>query len=76
MAESGIKFDIMVSSTMERAKETANLIHKEINNPELKIVLDPILEEGPPLPPEPTLASYWRPQASVGYNIFIFSSEK
>uniref|UniRef100_A0A1I7XD38 Serine/threonine-protein phosphatase PGAM5, mitochondrial n=1 Tax=Heterorhabditis bacteriophora TaxID=37862 RepID=A0A1I7XD38_HETBA len=58
LAESGIKFDKLVMSTMQRATETANLILQHI--PELQRCVH---LEGPPYPPVPPV-HHWRPQYS------------
>lgn len=62
LAESDIKFDHLVKSTMCRATETANIIMEQM--PELPHKSDSIIEEGAPYPPEPPL-SHWKPAARV-----------
>ncbi|XP_059139054.1 serine/threonine-protein phosphatase PGAM5, mitochondrial-like isoform X2 [Physella acuta] len=54
-----LPYTILISSTMTRAIETAQLIHKYL--PELDYKQDDSLKEGAPIPPEPPLGS-WRPE--------------
>lgn len=48
-------------STMERAKETACIIHKHL--PQLEMNSCDLLREGAPVPPEPPVG-HWKPEAS------------
>lgn len=59
LAQSGLKFDRLVMSTMPRATETAGLILDQL--PPVQKFTDPLLEEGAPYPPEPE-SSNWRPK--------------
>lgn len=59
LAESGWKFDRVITSTMPRATETASLILEQL--PPLPKVTDSLLEEGAPYPPEPESPN-WRPK--------------
>ncbi|KAL8562585.1 hypothetical protein ACOMHN_045849 [Nucella lapillus] len=54
-----LDFTRMVSSTMARAVETADIIHKHL--PALTLDRDEILREGAPIQPEPRHSS-WRPE--------------
>ena len=57
-----LPYTSLTSSTMTRAIETAELIHKHI--PTLQHVTDDCLREGAPIPPEPPIGS-WRPETKV-----------
>ncbi|VDK67143.1 unnamed protein product [Litomosoides sigmodontis] len=59
LANSGLKFDSLVMSTMTRAEETAKLILDELSLSSVKS--DSLLEEGAPYPPEPP-STHWRPK--------------
>ncbi|VDM91549.1 unnamed protein product [Onchocerca ochengi] len=58
LANSGLKFDKVIMSTMTRAEETAKLILNEL--PPTTVESDSLLEEGAPYPPEPP-SKHWRP---------------
>ncbi|PAV58437.1 hypothetical protein WR25_12374 isoform K [Diploscapter pachys] len=62
LATSGIKFDEVVMSTMNRATETAKIILQQLPK-EQKSLSCSLLEEGPPYPPVPDV-SHWKPPAS------------
>lgn len=62
LANSGLKFDSIVMSTMTRAEETAKLILKELSVASRSS--DLLLEEGAPFPPEPP-SKHWRPKQKV-----------
>ncbi|CAD6194001.1 unnamed protein product [Caenorhabditis auriculariae] len=62
LAESGIKFDKLVMSTMTRATETANIILNHLPETLPKSSCSQI-EEGPPYPPVPDV-SHWKPPHS------------
>ncbi|KAK2154794.1 hypothetical protein LSH36_257g03081 [Paralvinella palmiformis] len=51
-----IAFDRIVHSDLERATQTAQLIRAQLAD--LPMIADPMLVEGGPVPPEPTI-SYW-----------------
>ena len=51
---------------MIRAIETAELIRKELNLPELPVSMDPLLAEGAPIPPEPPVG-HWKPEIFVKF---------
>ncbi|XP_067650705.1 serine/threonine-protein phosphatase PGAM5, mitochondrial-like isoform X1 [Haliotis asinina] len=59
-----LPYTILISSTMTRAKETADIIHKHV--PQLSIVRNDLLREGAPIPPEPPSA-HWRPEEAQFY---------
>lgn len=62
LSSNGIEFDKVTYSTMNRAKETAQIMMNEMKEIESKS--DSMLEEGAPYPPEPSVSS-WRPLAQV-----------
>lgn len=59
LKESGYNYTCLISSTMTRARETADIIHKVL--PDIPREETDILREGAPIPPEPPLGS-WRPE--------------
>ncbi|XGW07590.1 hypothetical protein V3C99_010618 [Haemonchus contortus] len=61
LAESGMKFDSLVMSTMPRATETAEIILEHM--PDLKRTSCSLIEEGPPYPPIPAV-DHWKPPHS------------
>ncbi|VDO19736.1 unnamed protein product [Heligmosomoides polygyrus] len=63
LAESGMKFDSLVMSTMTRATETAEIILELF--PNLKRTSCSLIEEGPPYPPVPAV-DHWKPPLAVG----------
>jgi len=74
LQEVGFEYDAIVSSTMTRAKESANIIVDQLRNgksnsaepsgvSQLSLAIDKLLEEGAPLPPEPPL-DFWQPDAA------------
>ncbi|BFZ19125.1 hypothetical protein BsWGS_22164 [Bradybaena similaris] len=54
-----LPYSILISSTMTRAIETAEIINKYL--PDIEHVTDDSLREGAPIPPEPPLGS-WKPE--------------
>ncbi|KAK2145667.1 hypothetical protein LSH36_664g00000 [Paralvinella palmiformis] len=52
----GMKYSRIIHSDQTRAKETATIIHQHL--PQLPMEEDPLLAEGGPTPPEPTV-NYW-----------------
>ena len=62
----------LISSTMTRAKETADIIHKQL--PELPREESDLLREGAPIPPEPPVG-HWRPEASVRYCLPVAATD-
>ncbi|XP_046351530.1 serine/threonine-protein phosphatase PGAM5, mitochondrial-like isoform X1 [Haliotis rufescens] len=59
-----LPYTVLISSTMTRAKETADIIHKHV--PHLSIQRNDLLREGAPIPPEPASA-HWRPEVAQFY---------
>lgn len=65
LKNSGIKFDSIVSSDMTRAKETTEIMLKEMcQDGLLWETPDPILREGAPCLPEPPVST-WHPELHV-----------
>ncbi|VDM43282.1 unnamed protein product [Toxocara canis] len=62
LAQEGLKFDVLIMSSMQRASETAGLILSQMAPLATKV--DSILEEGAPYPPEPPVPQ-WRPKQKV-----------
>lgn len=56
LKEMNLTYKAIVHSTLERADETAQLIHSHI--PRVPLGMDDMLREGGPIPPNPTV-SYW-----------------
>jgi len=62
----GIEFHSIISSNMSRAKETADIIVKNIGQPGLCVeTRDPILAEGAPIMPDPPPSINWHPHLHV-----------
>lgn len=59
----------IVSSTMARAVETANIIHKYL--PEVSLDHDDLLCEGRPIVPAPVVK--WRPEHYVSYVAVMYT---
>ncbi|XP_036385238.1 serine/threonine-protein phosphatase PGAM5, mitochondrial-like isoform X1 [Megalops cyprinoides] len=64
LAALGLKYDVMIHSTMARATETAHIISKHL--PEVERVSCDLLREGSPIEPVPAISS-WKPD-SVQYH--------
>ncbi|KAK3083970.1 hypothetical protein FSP39_006095 [Pinctada imbricata] len=64
LKDMGYNYTDLISSTMARAVETSDIIHKFL--PNLSIERDPLLCEGAPIPPEPPVG-HWRPEKSQFY---------
>ncbi|GBP00700.1 hypothetical protein EVAR_76946_1 [Eumeta japonica] len=60
LASLDIKWDVLVRSTMTRARETAEIIAKHLPA-NLEVKDCQLLEEGAPIPPEPPVG-YWKPE--------------
>lgn len=60
LASLGLKYDILIHSTMARATETANIISKYI--PGVELVSCDLLREGAPIEPVPPV-THWQPDA-------------
>ena len=54
-----ITVDEIIHSTMDRADETARIIHSCLSNTNIPIRPDEMLVEGGPIPPKPTI-TYWQ----------------
>jgi len=66
LKELGINFNSLIVSNMSRALETSEIIGKEILAPgcDQAFDSDPMLREGPPVPPDPPV-SHWKPELYV-----------
>ncbi|CAK5087740.1 unnamed protein product [Meloidogyne enterolobii] len=62
-AKNKFKYDKCVFSTLIRAKETGELMKKNMPHLEIECSLDSMLEEGAPYPPEPPI-SHWKPKSA------------
>lgn len=72
LADMNYPYTKLICSTMTRARETADIIHKYLS--ELPREEDALLREGAPIPPEPPTAN-WRPEAHVRISkLFILKS--
>ncbi|XP_066511126.1 serine/threonine-protein phosphatase PGAM5, mitochondrial-like isoform X2 [Hoplias malabaricus] len=60
LASLGLKYDVMIHSSMARATETANIISKYL--PGVDLVSCDLLREGAPIEPIPPV-SHWKPEA-------------
>ncbi|NP_001291139.1 phosphoglycerate mutase family member 5 [Esox lucius] len=60
LAALGLKYDVMVHSTMTRATETANIISKHL--PDVEKVSCDLLREGSPVEPVPSIS--WKPDCA------------
>ncbi|KAM6944185.1 serine/threonine-protein phosphatase PGAM5, mitochondrial isoform 4-T4 [Lycodopsis pacificus] len=60
LAALGLKYDVMIHSSMARATETANIISKHLSGVEL--VSCDLLREGAPIEPVPPV-THWKPDA-------------
>ncbi|KAJ8285998.1 hypothetical protein GJAV_G00033340 [Gymnothorax javanicus] len=61
LAALGLKYDVLVHSSMARATETAHIISKYL--PGVELVSCDLLREGAPIEPVPPV-SHWRPEAA------------
>jgi Histidine phosphatase superfamily (branch 1) len=59
LREANLTYSEIIHSTMDRAAETARIIHECLNDPNLPIRPDDMLVEGGPIPPKPTI-TYWQ----------------
>jgi len=66
LKELGLDYSCFFVSNMKRALETAEIIEKELCLPAKSFSMDPILREGPPVPPEPPVI-HWNPQPHEFY---------
>ncbi|XP_067262316.1 serine/threonine-protein phosphatase PGAM5, mitochondrial isoform X3 [Chanodichthys erythropterus] len=60
LAALGLKYDVLVHSSMTRATETANIISKHL--PGVELVSCDLLREGAPIEPVPPV-THWKPEA-------------
>ncbi|KAI4873792.1 hypothetical protein NFI96_017981, partial [Prochilodus magdalenae] len=60
LASLGLKYDVMVHSTMARATETASILSKHL--PGVELVSCDLLREGAPIEPVPNV-THWKPEA-------------
>jgi serine/threonine-protein phosphatase PGAM5 len=56
LKELGMPYGAIIHSPLDRAVETAQIIHKHLSD--VPVHVDDILQEGGPVPPEPTI-TYW-----------------
>ncbi|CAM4545083.1 unnamed protein product [Leuciscus chuanchicus] len=61
LAALGLKYDVLIHSSMTRATETANIISKYL--PGVKLESCDLLREGAPIEPIPPVA-HWKPEAA------------
>ena len=64
LKELGLPYTKIIKSTMTRATETADIIHKHF--PDLPASSCDFIREGSPIVPDPP-SSHWRPQAKVNF---------
>lgn len=60
LAALGLKYDVLIHSSMTRATETANIISKHL--PGVELVSCDLLREGAPIEPVPPV-THWKPEA-------------
>ncbi|XP_032371002.1 serine/threonine-protein phosphatase PGAM5, mitochondrial isoform X2 [Etheostoma spectabile] len=62
LAALGLKYDVLVHSSMARATETANIISKHLSGLGVELVSCDLLREGAPIEPVPPV-THWKPDA-------------
>ncbi|XP_073321720.1 serine/threonine-protein phosphatase PGAM5, mitochondrial isoform X1 [Pagrus major] len=62
LAALGLKYDILIHSSMARATETANIISKHLPGPGVDLLSCDLLREGAPIEPVPPV-THWKPDA-------------
>lgn len=62
LAALGLKYDILIHSSMARATETANIISKHLPGPGVELLSCDLLREGAPIEPVPPV-THWKPDA-------------
>lgn len=62
LAALGLKYDVLVHSSMARATETANIINKHLSGLGVELVSCDLLREGAPIEPVPPV-THWKPDA-------------
>lgn len=70
LAENELKFDVVVTSSMQRAIETAELM-LSLMAPIPRKIADSILDEGSPYPPEPPSRSR-KPIQKMSFSFYTF----
>ncbi|XP_026066707.1 serine/threonine-protein phosphatase PGAM5, mitochondrial isoform X2 [Carassius auratus] len=60
LAALGLKYDVLIHSSMTRATETASIISKHL--PDVELVSCDLLREGAPIEPVPPV-THWKPEA-------------
>ena len=68
LKDMGFQYTDLISSTMTRAIQTADIISKYI--PDVERSRTELLNEGAPIPPEPPVGS-WRPEKQVMCTVFV-----
>ncbi|XP_051279362.1 serine/threonine-protein phosphatase PGAM5, mitochondrial isoform X2 [Dicentrarchus labrax] len=62
LAALGLKYDVLVHSSMARATETAHIISKHLPGPGVELLSCDLLREGAPIEPVPPV-THWKPDA-------------
>lgn len=62
LAALGLKYDVLIHSSMARATETANIISKHLPGPGVELLSCDLLREGAPIEPIPPV-THWKPDA-------------
>ncbi|XP_040897675.1 serine/threonine-protein phosphatase PGAM5, mitochondrial isoform X1 [Toxotes jaculatrix] len=62
LAALGLKYDVLIHSSMARATETAHIISKHLPGPGVELVSCDLLREGAPIEPVPPV-THWKPDA-------------
>ncbi|XP_068422953.1 serine/threonine-protein phosphatase PGAM5, mitochondrial isoform X2 [Clinocottus analis] len=62
LAALGLKYDVMIHSSMARATETANIISKHLSGLGVDLLSCDLLREGAPIEPVPPV-THWKPDA-------------
>ncbi|XP_010731615.3 serine/threonine-protein phosphatase PGAM5, mitochondrial isoform X1 [Larimichthys crocea] len=62
LAELGLKYDVLIHSSMARATETAHIISKHLPGPGVELLSCDLLREGAPIEPVPPV-THWKPDA-------------
>ncbi|XP_059192621.1 serine/threonine-protein phosphatase PGAM5, mitochondrial isoform X2 [Centropristis striata] len=62
LAALGLKYDVLIHSSMARATETANIISKHLAGLGVELVSCDLLREGAPIEPVPPV-THWKPDA-------------
>ncbi|XP_034548079.1 serine/threonine-protein phosphatase PGAM5, mitochondrial isoform X1 [Notolabrus celidotus] len=62
LAALGLKYDVLIHSSMARATETANIISKHLSGLGVELLSCDLLREGAPIEPVPPV-THWKPDA-------------